>query len=93
VSGGPLECEERALGVDRVEPVEVGLADVEQRLGDEFHAGGGDDDVQAAESFERRREQAVDVFGVGDVRLEGERGPAGLFDRVDGSSAGPWPVA
>ena len=43
-----------------------------------------DDDVQRAEPFERRVEQAVDVGGASDVRLHREDGPARLFDGGDG---------
>ncbi len=82
--GGALEREEGALGVDRVEPVEVLFADVEQRLGDQLDAGVDDDDVQRAEPLQRRVEQAVDVGGASDVCLNREDGPARLFDGGDG---------
>ena len=55
------------LHVDRIDAVELGLADLEQRLVAVRDAGIVDDDVDAAEGLRRRAHHGVDVGLVRDV--------------------------
>ena len=57
--------------VDRVDAVELGLADLEQRLVAVCDAGVVDDDVDAAERLGRRPHHGVDVDLLRDVALHG----------------------
>lgn len=64
----------------RTEPIEVFLRDVHHGHVHQLDAGVGDDDVDVAELFERRAEQAIDLGQPGDVCLHGDGGATGLLD-------------
>jgi hypothetical protein len=59
VLGRELQREEGTLGVDGVEAVEVVLGDVDRGCLDQFDAGVGDDDVEAAEVLDCFGEQSM----------------------------------
>jgi hypothetical protein len=78
--------EERALGVDGVKPVEVGLGDIDRPCLDQLDAGVGDNDVEPAEPVDRFGEQPLQIHYLADVGLDSDGAGAHPLDRRDGLS-------
>ena len=67
--GRPLQSEERSLGIDCEQPIEVFLGDVQYGLVDQFNARVRDNDVEATEFVQRRRKEAIDLGKLRHIRL------------------------
>jgi hypothetical protein len=76
------------LDVDRIGPVEVLLADLEQGLVDVAVAGVVDQDVEPAEGADRGLDHGLDLAAPGDVGVDEDGATAGRPDRLGHGAAG-----
>jgi hypothetical protein len=72
--------QEDAAEVDRDEPVELVVGDLDDRLAGLLDAGVVDRDVEPPEALDHGRERGVDVLGARHVATQGEGLPAVRLD-------------